>query len=171
MGIATVGLGFLVLLAGRPLYPVFTGAVTFLAGAYLARTYLAMPSNWQPLIVFLLLAGVGIGAGFAFRRWYVYLSTFIAGGYLVYYMPVALEARASFASPALFGIVGAIFLIAMFLLFDVTLVVLSSLLATTMILQYLRIATISSVILFLILVVFGISAQFLILQYGSPTPD
>lgn len=171
MSIATVGLGFLILLAGRPLYPVFTGAVTFLVGAYLARTYLDVPVAWQPLIVYLLLAAIGIAAGFAFRRWYAYLCGFIAGGYLVYYLPLAINAQASFASPVLFGIVGAICAVAMFILFDVSLVVLSCLVGTTMILQYLTIGTVSPVILFMILTVFGLSTQFLILQYGSSTPD
>ncbi len=171
MGIATVGLGFMILLAGRPVYPVFTGAVSFLIGAYLMRQYQIAPTQWNPLLAFLFMAAVGFGAAFAFRRWVAYFAALVAGGYLVYYLPTAIGAQATFASPILFGIVGGVCLIAAFVIFDITIVVLASLLGATMILQYLRIATISSVVMFVILLAFGISAQFLISQYGSPVPD
>jgi len=171
MGIATVGLGFMILLAGRPVYPIFTGAASFLIGAYLARRYLGMPTQWEPLLVFLFMAAIGFAAGFAFRRWVAYLAALVAGSYLVYYLPTAVGAQTTFASPMLAGIAGVICLVTTFVIFDTAIVVLSSLLGATMIMEYLRVGGLSPVVLFVILLIFGIIAQFLISQYGSPTPD
>lgn len=171
MSIATIGLGFILLIAGRPLYMSYTGAAAFVASVYLFENYVPTPLGWSPLAVSAILIAIGVGAGIAFRRFAAVLASAIFGYYLVFYLPPSLGAPAVFASLIIGLFAAGVCLIASVVVFDIALVALSALGGTTMILQYLHLGAIPPAVLLLILTVFGISTQFLILQYTKPYPN
>jgi hypothetical protein len=173
MGIITVGLGFMLLIAGRPIYMVFNACVGFV-GSLLIMRYLPLPVGWSPLYVALFSAAVFGGLTYLIHRPLAWLCGAIAGVYLVLELPGVLGGSALAEGVTLYiimAVAAVICVAALILLFDASLVVLSAMTAVTMILQYLRIALIPMVGMFFILLAFSLATQFLILQYGSPSPD
>ncbi len=171
MSIATIGLGFILLIAGRPLYMSYTGAAAFVASVYLFENYILIPAGWSPLVVAAILVAIGVGAAVAFRRFAAVIASGVFGYYLAFYLPPSLGAPANFVSMILALFVAGVCLIASVVIFDVSLIALSSLGGATMILQYLQLAAVPPAVLLIILMVFGICTQFLILQYTKPFPD
>jgi hypothetical protein len=91
MPILYVGAGFLILLAGRPVYAVFTGGMGLLLGVYFAGK-INIFADWDILALPLLFATFSVLAAFVFRRWTVRVAGFFAGGYLALNLPAALGA-------------------------------------------------------------------------------
>jgi hypothetical protein len=171
IAIITVGIGFMILIAGRPVYPVFVGGMGYLLGVLLDSQFRLAPPGWSPLAVPLVFTLMGFAAGYAFRRPMAYLAGFGAGGYLVYNLPKVFGAPASWATPLTFIIVGALCVPLLLIAFDAFLVFLSSLTAVTMILANARIGRFEPVAIFIILIIFGVIIQYLIFEYARPTPD
>jgi len=171
MGIIDVGIGFMLLITGRPAYWVFTGAIAYWIGGYFAERFALFAGPWNSPFLSLLFATLGIFSALLFHRWAARVAGFIAGGFLVYQMPVALGAQADWATPLYFIIGGAVGLVLLLLSFDFALLVLSSLTGATFILRTIHIGNIDQASMFLIFTVFGMIAQYLILQYAKPSPD
>jgi hypothetical protein len=171
IAIITVGIGFMMLIAGRPVYPIFVGGMSFLLGAILDNSFHIGPPAWGPLAIPLILAVLGFIAGYGFRRWMVYIAGFAAGGYLVYNLPKVFRAEPTWASPLTFIIAGALCVALLFIVFDAFLIFLSALTAVTMILTNARFGLLDPLVIFLILVVFGVVTQYLIFEYARPAPD
>jgi hypothetical protein len=55
--------------------------------------------------------------------------------------------------------------------FDIVTILVSSLFGATLILQRMSFGALDNVTMFIVLMLFGIIAQFLIMQYGRPSPD
>jgi hypothetical protein len=172
MSIVSAGFGFLMLIVGRPFYGVFVGAIGFMIGAYLVERYpFLTPANWNPVVMPLIIAVGFVLSTYLAKRWAARVAGFIAGGYILYQLPVVLGAPATWGSPVLFAIAGAVCFILLLVSFDFALMVLSSLLGTTLILQVLHVSTIDPIAMFFILLIFGVITQFLMMQYIRPTPD
>lgn len=171
MEIVYIGIGFMMLLSGRPAYWVFTGGIAFLLGNYLAVHYSLFTTEWNNLILSLLFAIFGVFLAFLFHRWTARVAGFIAGGYLVYFIPAALGSQSDWATPLYFGIAGTIALLLLFLSFDFALILISALTAVTFILRFFWVGTIDQGAMFLILTVFSLITQYLIMQYVKPSPD
>ncbi len=86
-------------------------------------------------------------------------------------LPNAFGTGGYWNSPYLFAVAGIISVILLFFIFDFALIVLSSLMAVTLILSYMRVGNLDQGAMFLILAIFGMITQYLILQYASPYPD
>jgi hypothetical protein len=99
------------------------------------------------------------------------VAAFFAGGFLVYYLPVALGAEVDFANPVLFVIAGSVALLLTILSFDFGLMLISALTAVTMILRTVNIGNLDQGVMFIILLVFSIITQYLVMQYAKPSPD
>jgi len=171
MDILFVGIGFMMLIAGRPVYSVFVGTISFLVGTYLASQITVLPPEWNTFFVPLLFAVIGVVLTQAFKRWAAMVAGFFAGGILIINLPNAFGSGVYWSSPLLFAAAGIISVIFLFFIFDFALIVLSSLMAATLILSYMRVGNLDQGAMFLILAVFGIITQYLILQYASPSPD
>jgi hypothetical protein len=171
MGIVDVGIGFMLLIAGRPAYWVFTGGIAFLIGTFTAARLPLFSSQWNALILSLLFAVFGVVLAFLAHRWAARLAGFVAGGFLLYNMPVALGAQADWVSPLLFALAGLVAFGLLMVTFDFALALISSLTGTTLILRSFQIGTLDQGVMFIILTVFGLITQYLILQYGRPSPD
>lgn len=171
MPIITAGFGFMMLIAGRPAYAVFVGGVAFLIGSYLSGRVSLAPSTWNSLVTPILIAIMGGLAAILARRWAARVAGFFAGGYLVYALPKLFGANPGWPIEIAFAVGGLICFILLIVVFDAFLMFLSTLTAVTMILSSARLGSIDPLIMFLILVVFGVIAQYLIYEYGTPSPD
>jgi len=70
----------------------------------------------------------------------------------------------------LFLIAGIVAVFLMFLSFDFTLVILSTLVGATLILRSMSFGNLDAVTMFIVLLFFGIIVQFLLFQYGKAFP-
>jgi len=166
-----IGIGFLNLLAGRPFYAVFVGSIGFWVGTFLTDRVLIASPGWNDIVLPLILAAFGALGAFVFRRISADLAGFIAGGYLAMNLPTVFGASGDWDSWILFVLGGGVSFILLLIWFDFTLILLSSMTGVAFILSNLRVTTIDIYTMFLVLIIFGILTQFLLLQYGSPSPD
>jgi len=171
MEILYVGIGFMMLIAGRPVYSVFVGTISFLVGTYLVDQITVLPPEWNSFFIPMLFAIIGVVLTLVFKRWAARVAGFLAGGIMITNLPNAFGSAGYWTSPYLFAAAGIIAVILLFIIFDFALIVLSSLMAVTLILSYTRVGNLDQGTIFLILAVFGIIVQYLILQYASPSPD
>ncbi|MFM8319339.1 MAG: hypothetical protein ACKOC5_00370 [Chloroflexota bacterium] len=172
MAIVTVGLGFMTLIAGRPVYYVFTGAIGYLTAVYLFTKVFHLPASWPPLAALLALAAIFAGITQLGKRWWAACCGGLAGAYLVMEIPRVLGSSPAWSqNPLVMGLVGVACIVLMLAVFEIGAVLVSALTATTMILQYLRTPSITPPALFVILMVFSLIIQFLLTQYGRSLPD
>jgi uncharacterized membrane protein len=171
MEILFVGIGFMMLIAGRPVYSVFVGSISFLVGTYLTSQIKVFPPEWNSFFIPLLFAIIGVVLTQVFKRWTARVAGFIAGGIMIINLPNVFGSASYWTSPYLFAAAGIISVILLFFIYDFALIVLSSLMAVTLILSYIRVGNLDQGAMFLILAIFGIITQYLILQYASPSPD
>lgn len=171
MGLIMIGLGFILLIAGRPAYATFVGSVGFVGGFYLAEILPVFPDEINPLLLGLILGGLGVALTFILLRWMARLAVFMSMGYVAYTLPQALGAEMEISPWLIFPVVGVIALILNFLWFDITTVVFTTLAAVTLLLQYLPLGNIDPASMFIVLTIFGLIAQYLLFQYGRPSPD
>jgi hypothetical protein len=172
MNIINVGVGFMLLIAGRPAYFVFTGVVALLMGSFLASRFDLAPTTWNTIYVPAIFGVIGIALAFAFKRWSAYAAGFLAGGYLVYNLPQVFDVpQPAWATPVTFAIAGLISVILLLVAFDAFLVFLSAVTGVTLILRGISFGRIEPVIMFVILLVFSAICQYLIFEYGHPSPD
>jgi hypothetical protein len=171
MAILFVGIGFMMLIAGRPIYSVFVGSIGFLVGTYLADLITVLPPEWNSFFIPMLFAIIGVALTQAFKRWAAGVAGFIAGGMMIINLPNAFGSGGYWTSPYLFAAAGIVSVILLFFIYDFALIVLSSLMAVTLILSYMKVGNLDQGAMFLILAIFGMITQYLILQYASPSPD
>jgi hypothetical protein len=171
MTIVEIGIGFMVLLAGRPAYWTFVGGIAFLIGEYISSKLVIFSPTWNGLILSLLFAVIGAGLTFLFHRWTARVAGFIAGGFLIYNLPAALGAQPSWSTPLFFVVAGVAALIFLLISFDFGLVAISSLVAATMILRSLQFEGLDQGVMFFILVLLSLITQYLVMQYARPSPD
>jgi hypothetical protein len=171
MAILFVGIGFMMLIAGRPVYPVFVGSISFLVGTYLSNQITVFPPEWNSFFIPMLFAILGIASTMAFKRWAARVAGFIAGGIMVMNLPNAFGTGGYWTSPIIFAVAGIVSAVLLFFIFDFALIVLSSLMAVTLILSYMQVGRLDQGAMFLILALFGMIVQYLILEYASPYPD
>lgn len=171
MGIVYVGIGFMLMVLGRPAYWMFTGTMAFVLGNFVAAQMNLFSTETNNLTLSLMFAVFGILLAFLFRRWSARVAAFFAGGFLIYSLPDALRSSADWATPALFVAGGLVALIITILAFDFGLMVVSALTAVTLVLREVRVGNIDQGAMFLILIVFSLITQFLVMQYARPSPD
>lgn len=170
MSIVNIGIGFMLLVAGRPAYAVFVGSMAYILGVFLGENLGFIPAEWNDLIIPLGLTVLGVLLTYAAKRWAAIVAGIIAGIFTLYDLPVVLGSSNEWVSIPLAVVAGIIFAVALFFAFDYALIVISSLTAPILILHSMK-TTLDPVALYIILVIFGVIAQFLLIQYGTPSPD
>jgi hypothetical protein len=162
----TILLGFIILVGGNQLYWLFVGAAGFFLGVQITELIGFDQTLWQQLTFAL---AVGLSATFLSyyqRKIMVYLAGFLAGGYFITSMPAVLGWSDILGGWQAFVLAGALTVLALILAYDLALIVISSLWGAAMIAQNLRLASISPQAAFVVLILFGVIAQWLLMQYG-----
>jgi hypothetical protein len=157
--ILEIVVGLAVLLMGRELYWLFVGGAGFALGANLASRFLVGPSGWVTLLIALSAGLVGALIALFLQRVAVAIAGFLAGGYLVISLLDTVGWGEALPSWALFVAGGVIGVLAIALLFEWALIVLSSLVGAALVAQAIPLRTLVQVMLFVILLAVGVSAQ------------
>jgi len=168
MSAILVVIGFVILVTGHQSGWLYVGGVAFLSGSILADQLNIVHSEIE-LIIFSLTSGA-LGALLVayLRKILVTIAGLISGGYICYYLPVALGWETSWINWFLVTLVGLASAIMIFLWGALPLILISSLLGATLIIQHMTFGPISSTGMFIVLSIFGLIAQWLLWQYSKP---
>ncbi len=162
------------LTAGRRMFWLFVGCVGFIAGYNLAPEVLTQASSDTILVIGLILGFMGMFLAFFIQRAAIAISGFLAGCYIT----LAVLEMVSYDPAGLFlllvalgGLLGVLML---FALFDVALVVLSSVAGASLMVETLAPAAPYASLLLVGLAIFGMLFQFRMLSPASnqqPAPQ
>lgn len=127
MVILNIIVGLALLILGKRLFWLFVGAIGFIAGSDAAAVYVGGLPHWQVLLISLGAGLLGVLLALFFQKLAILLVGFYAGGYLAVSLltafHIALPGHLPMAPFVIGGILGAVLL---YLIFDWTLIVLSS---------------------------------------------
>jgi hypothetical protein len=161
-------LGFVLLIIGQQLPWIFVAAAGFMLGNLVGQ---------QPFLGFsginltLFALGIAVISGLLviyFRRIMVIIAGFLAGAYICYYLPSALGWSTAWISWWVLLLAGIISAVIILLWNTLPLILVTSLTGSTLVIQYTSFKQISELILFVIFFLFGITAQWVLMQYSKP---
>ena len=159
MVIANIIVGLALIVLGKKLFWLFVGAIGFIGASDMAARYFSGLPDWQILIIAVAAGLLGALLAVFFQKAAILLVGFYAGGYLV----VSLFTTLNIAPPALpwapFVIGGLLGAVLLYLLFDWTLIVLSSLAGAAFISQNIQIGDVPAVIILAALFLAGVIIQ------------
>lgn len=171
MQLITVVLGFVSLIGGAQLPWMFTGSAGYLAGIWLADVIGFNQSEWQVLAI---ASAVGLSAiliTYYLRRLVVIITGFAAGGYISSTLPAVMGWKTVLEDWQAILLVGTACAVILFLWYKLALILVTTLAGATVVVQHLSLAMVSKEALFVVLVVVGLTAQYVMLQYAPPTED
>ena len=167
MVIANIIVGVALLALGKRLFWLFVGAIGFIAASDTAAVYFNGLPHWQILAISLGAGLLGILLAIFFQKLAIILVGFYAGGYLAVSLLATLHITLSGNLPlapfVVGGILGAVLL---YLLFDWTLIVLSSFAGAAFIAQTIQPMGIPSPIVLVVLFLAGIIVQGGVMKKG-----
>ena len=168
MVIANMLVGLALLILGKKLFWLFVGAIGFIGASDMAARYFSGLPDWQILIIAVAAGLLGVLLAILFQKVAIILVGFYTGGYLIISLfntlNMAPRPALSWAPFVIGGLLGAVLL---YLLFDGTLIVLSSLAGATFIFQTIQISAVPSAILFAALFLTGVIIQGSMLKKGK----
>jgi hypothetical protein len=166
MQLILIVLGFVSLVGGSQLPWMFVGIAGFLLGNFMAGMFRFNGSEWQ-VLTFASAAGmVGIFLSYYIRRIMVLLAGFLAGGYISITLPMVLGWKTILDDWQAFILVGSACALILFLWYYLALILVSGVLGASLIIQNLTIASVSKEAMFVVLIIFGLTAQYVLLQYS-----
>ena len=157
MVLANILMGAALLLWGRRLFWLFVAGVGFIAGATFATDVLHLKPDWLILVIALAAGIAGALASVLMQYIVVAVAGFLAGGYVVHAWAFAV----GFQSPEWIGfLIGGVFgAILVLVLLDWALILLSTLVGATIIVQNAMIERPLMTVLFFVLCMVGIVVQ------------
>lgn len=171
MNALLVVIGFIILVAGHQSNWMFVGGIGFVVGSFLVREYRFVQTELESILFALTSGLLGSMLVVYLRKWMVVLASTVCGAYVCYYLPTALAWNTDWISlPILF--VAAIASGVLVLIWGaLPLILISTLMGVTLIIQYLHLVSISTLTLFIVLLLFGLIAQWLLWQYSLPLEE
>lgn len=168
MSAILVVIGFLILVTGHQSGWLYVGGVAFMSGGLLADQ-LSIAHTELEMIIFSLTSGA-LGALLVayLRRIMVTIAGFISGGYVLYYLPAALGWDTGWINWILVALAGIASAILIFLWGPLPLILISTLLGATLIVQHLTFGSLGATGMFIVLSIFGLIAQWILWQYSKP---
>lgn len=160
--------GLAALLFGRQLFWLFVAAAGFVLGFNLALQFLGEELTWLVTLIALVIGALGALLTMFAQRLAIGIAGFIAGGYLVltlagYLHPGGAEGLSTLVALAAFIVGGMLGLALVSALFEVALVILSSIIGATLLTQaavdYFALDQMMSVIVYVGLIIVGIVVQ------------
>lgn len=168
MVITNMLVGLALLIFGKKLFWLFVGAIGFIGASDMAARYFSGLPDWQLLMIAVAAGLIGVLLAIFFQKMAILLVGFYTGGYLIVSLFNTLNMAPPPALPwALFVIGGLLCAVLLYLLFDWTLIVLSSLAGATFISQTIQISAIPSAILLTAMFLAGIIIQGSMLKKGK----
>lgn len=165
MQLILIVLGFVSLVGGSQLPWMFVGTIGFIVGSILANYFQLDSSEIQVLTIASAAGMVGIFLTYYLRRIMVLLAGFLAGGYISITLPDVLGWKAILANWQAFVLVGTACAVILLLWQYLALILVSGVLGATLVIQNFNIATVSKEAMFVVLIIFGLTAQYVLLQY------
>jgi len=164
----TAILGFILLVAGHQLYWLFVAVVGFVSGGLLADQLQIAQSSWE-MLSFSIASGILGGLlGIYLKKWAVALASAAAGIYILQSTPQLLGWANSLQSWPIMLAAALIFAILIIVWFDGAIIFISTIAGTVLIARNVNFITVGTSAILLVLVVIGISAQFILSQYSRP---
>ena len=170
MSIIMVALGFMMLVIGRQFYITFVGTIGFIVGVYVVQNFSPNQTFWGFIFQAVPFAILGVIMAIFFRRWMARAAGVLACIYLVDSVPVIFGVEAELVWPV-YAVLAVLFLVLTFVWFDGALIFLSILTGAAIVVQNMSLGALNPTVMYFLLLVFGVVAQFILLQYGSPSPD
>ena len=171
MSIILVVIGFILLVIGHQSSWLFVGGVALLMGSLLADR-LNFVRSATDMIIFSFTSGVLGSLLVAYlRKFMLSLAAFLSGGYISYYWPEALGWDTSWINVVVILLVGLASAILTFVWGALPLILISSLLGATLIIQNMSLGSVGPVSLFIVAVIFGLVAQWLLWHYSRPDTE
>lgn len=161
-------LGFVLLTTGQQLPWIFVAAAGFIFGNLIGQ---------QPFLGFtgfsltLFSIGIAVISGLLviyFRKIMAVLAGLLAGAYICYYLPAALGWNTSWITWWVMLIAAVISAAIIFIWNTLPLILVTSLFGATLMIQYTNFQRISEIIIFVVFLLFGITAQWVLMQYNKP---
>jgi hypothetical protein len=167
MGTILVVVGFIILVTGHQSSWLLVGAIGFIIGSLAAQEY-KLVHNENELILFSLTCSMLGGLLTAyFRKPMVILAAFFAGGYTCFFLPNLLGWETAWLN-WIAVLITATFCAMIELVWGALPVILiSSLLGSTLVIQNMRFGSVSSTDLFIVLISFGIVSQWILWHYSQ----
>ena len=168
MIIANIIVGLALLLLGKRLFWLFVGAIGFIGASDAAAMHFSGLPNWQILTISFAAGLLGVLLALFFQKLAILLVGFYTGGYLVVSLFNTLNMAPPPALPwAPFIIGGLLGAVLLYLLFDWTLIVLSSLAGAAFISKTIQFSAMPSAILLAALFLAGVIIQSSMLKKGK----
>jgi hypothetical protein len=170
--IVNVVVGLVVLVLGRKLFWLFVGVVGFVAGLSLATQYLVDQPTWVILVIALAAGLVGALLAVFLQTVAIAVAGFIGGGYVVVGLldMLGVQPQAGLAAWIPFIIGGIVGLVLALALFEWALIVLSSFVGATLVVQGIELRPAIAGLVFLVLIVVGFFIQAAMLQREEAPP-
>lgn len=168
MNIILAIIGFLVLVGGSQIYWLYVGGIFTVFASHISSEFRITSSTSNTIVSSLAAGTLGILSTHFLRKIMTVIASAIAGGYLSFYLPTALGWNTTWLSWVTILIASVICAVIVFIWYAVPVSILSSLFGATVIVQNLKIASLDTLSLFIILFIFGIITQWILMQYSSP---
>jgi hypothetical protein len=169
--IPSIVVGLIALLLGRKLFWLLVAIAGFLVGLNLALQIFDNQPAWLALLVALLMGVIGAVIAIVLQKVAVAVVGFLLGGYiLLWVLSLFVTGVYDWTWLIIFvvgGFIGATFVLAMF---DPALILLSSIAGASTIVQALSLDTLVEIVLFVVLVVIGISIQATMMARETAAP-
>jgi hypothetical protein len=162
-----VVIGFILLVAGHQSSWLFVGGISFIVGSLIADQVNFVHNEIERIIFSFTSSILGSLLVVYLKKILVILATFISGGYVVMVLPQALGWDTSWIN-WIYILAAAIASALITLLWgSLPVILITSLVGATLIAQHIQIGTVSPLGLFIVLLVFGLVAQWLLWHYGK----
>ena len=161
-------LGFVLLTTGQQLPWLFVAAAGFIFGNQIGQLPFL---GFSGLNLTLFSIGIAVISGLLviyFRKIMVVLAGLLAGAYICYYLPTALGWNTAWISWWILLVAGIISAAIIFIWYTLPLILVTSLFGSTLVIQYTSFQRIGELLIFVIFFLFGITAQWVLMQYSKP---
>ena len=161
-------LGFILLTTGQQLPWLFVAATGFIFGNLIGQQPFL---GFSGLNLILFSVGTAVISGLLviyFRKIMVVLAGFLAGAYICYSLPAALGWKTAWLSWWVLVIAGIVSAAIILIWNTLPLILVTSLTGSTLVIQYTSFQRIGELIIFVIFFLFGITAQWVLMQYNKP---
>ena len=164
-------IGFLLLIAGNQLRWLYVAGTAFVLADIIITQYNLVVGEMNRLMVSFTSSVIGVMMFYYFNRIITIVVSFLTGGYVLLFLPRLLGWHMSWSPTLIFVIGGSIAAGLTIVWSTFAIILLTTLGGTTLVLQNFSFGNISNQAMALVLIVVGLTAQFILQQYSRPDED